>query len=163
MSRQRVRILGSPPRSGSPLAGKPLAGMSGSWERLGVHLMNQPFFLPMVEKAGATAAPKNVGVARPTCIACRACGEPVWVLRGDHAEPFTLTSAAYTGGKAEPVAWAPETVYPACVKPAFTEPAGAEGDPSEHSHLKCPFCGDNLKLSAPPRAGKPRKAASTDE
>ncbi len=140
-ARQRTRILGSPPRSG-----KPLVGMSGSWERLGVHLMNQPFFLPGVEEPTENEAASLPGGIHPRCVSCKACREPVWVVSDARGVAFALSRASYIGGEAAPVAWAPAVVFPSAEALKHARETGVDLSKT----VKCPFCGEHLTLSMHP-------------
>jgi len=120
--------------------------MSGSWERLGVHLMNQPFFLPAVDEPMENEAPGLPGGLQPRCVSCAACREPVWVVSDSRAVAFALSRASYIGGEAAPVAWAPAVVFPSAEALKHARETGGDGNPA----VKCPFCGEHLTLSTRP-------------
>ena len=140
-ARQRTRVLGSPPRSG-----KPLVGMSGSWERLGVHLMNQPFFLPAVDESAEHETASLSGGLQPRCVSCKACREPVWVVSDSRGVSFALSRASYIGGEAAPVAWAPAVVFPSAEALKHARETGGD----RKQAVSCPFCGEHLAVPTPP-------------
>lgn len=111
--------------------------MTGSWERLGLHLMNQPFFLPMTEQASddETASQQSLGAATRRWVHCNDCRMGFWLITCGCARHFALMTNHFGDMNSTPSFYAPEILYAQC------DVCTGKSDVTSTDAIPCPSCG----------------------